>query len=157
MNPDIGIIDLSKLIAEDLNISAKQLTDLINKNLTPEEISKSGENHRNKIDVIIKLLQSDREINNFGNSLNAQNDNFNRLKNNLGKLQVLILLKKIDKSKNCDEILNTFITLINNKISIINDITGKKLNNKLVGGNKNDKEYIKKYIKYKLKYLQLKY
>jgi hypothetical protein len=162
MNPDIGIIDLSKLIATDLNIPVEQLTDLITKKLTPEEIARSGENHKDKIHMIIKLLQSDKEINNFGNSLTNQavKDNFNNLKNNLGKLQVLVLLKKIDKSNNCDEVLNTFIGIMNNKVSIVNDIMEKKLDNNLVGGqiggSLNDKEYIGKYIKYKLKYLRLK-
>jgi hypothetical protein len=162
MNSDIGIIDLSKLIADELDIPAEQLTQLINKILTPEEIAKSGENHRDKIDTIIKLLGSDKDINNFGNSLKNQQvkDNFNQLKNNLGKLQVLVLLKKIDKSKNCDDVLNTFIGIINNKVSIVNDIMEKKLDNNLIGGqiggSTNDKEYIGKYIKYKLKYLKLK-
>jgi hypothetical protein len=159
MNSDIGIIELSELIAQRLDIPVEQLTNLITNILTPEEIAKSSENHKDKIDVIMNLLKSDTDINDFGNSLKNQEvkDNFNKLKNNLGKLQVLVLLKKIDKSKNCDDVLNTFIGIINNKVSVVNDIMEKKLvGGGQVGGGRNGKEYIGKYVKYKLKYLRLK-
>jgi hypothetical protein len=163
MNSDeIGIIELSKLIAGKLAIPEQQLIDLINTKLTPEEIAKSKDFNKDKISEIMKLLQSDEEITKFGDSLKNQGvkDNFEHLKKNLGKLQVLVLLKKIDKSTNCDDVLNTFIGIINNKVSIVNDIMEKKLDNKLVGGQvgggRNGKEYIGKYIKYKLKYLRLK-
>jgi hypothetical protein len=158
MNPSIGIIELAQLIADTLNIPKNELVDLIRKKLTQEEIDKSSENHKDKINEIRNLLQSDVDINNFGDSLKnlAVKNNFDKLKNNLGKLQVLVLLKKIGKSKDCDDILNTFIGIINNKVSIVNDILEKKMDGGQIGGGCKDTKYIGKYIKYKLKYLLLK-
>lgn len=158
MNPNIGIIELGQEIAKNLGIPNDEILNLIKSKLSQEEINKSSENHKDKINEIIKLLQSDIDINKFGNDLKNQEikNNFHKLKNNLGKLQVLVLLKKLEKSKDCDDILNGFIGIINNKISVVNDILEKKLDGVQVGGGGYKKEYIYKYIKYKLKYLKLK-
>jgi len=158
MNLNIGIIEISKSIAEALAIPEGQLIELIRKKITQEEIDKSSDNHKDKINEIKNLLQSDEDINNFGDNLKNQavKNNFEKLKNNLGKLQVLVLLKKIEKSKDCDDILNNFIGIINNKISVVNDVLEKKLDRGQTGGGKKNTKYIGKYIKYKLKYLKLK-
>jgi hypothetical protein len=69
MNSNIGIIEISTLIANTLAIPTEQLIELIRSKLTEEEINKSSDNHKDKINEIKNLLESDRDINNFGNSL----------------------------------------------------------------------------------------
>ena len=69
----------------------------------------------------------------------------------MGKLQILALTKNLKKAEKCEEVLNTFINLMNNKIGQVNDVL--KTNLQFGGGQKN---YFKKYIKYKKKYLLIK-
>jgi hypothetical protein len=74
------------------------------------------------------------------------------LKNNLAKLQILILIKKIEKSTNMEELLNTIFNALNSKIVSINNIL------ELKGGADIEKDiFYDKYIKYKIKYLNLLY
>ena len=148
----MNIIDIANQIGDKIGIDKNELLTLINGKLTPEEIALSQ--HNDKIEQIQKLLTADEDINNFGNRIENQNvkDNYNKLKNNLGKLQVLILTKKIKKSKDCDDILNSFIEIFDNKVKAVNNILEKKLDIQ-TGGD----YYVGKYIKYKMKYMKLKY
>jgi hypothetical protein len=99
---------------------------------------------------IKELIKQDNEINQFGKEHNIKSDNFNELKINLGKLQLLAILKK---ANNCEDVLNSFIDLLNNKIGAINDILKAKLQ---AGGSDINYEYYRKYNKYKNKYLLFK-
>lgn len=131
-------------IAKKLGIEPIIITQSIPDSLIDQIISDD------QIEKIQELLNSDNEINNFGldNQLGA---NFNELKSNLGKLQMLALIKSLKKAEKCEEILNTFINLMNNKIGQVNDVL--KTNLQFGGGQKN---YFKKYRKYKKKYLYIK-
>ena len=135
---------IANLIAENLDIDPNTIVQSIPENLIDEIISDD------QIEKILELLNSDNEINNFGLE-NQLGDNFNDLKSNLGKLQILVLIKSLKKAKKCEEILNTFIYLMNNKIGQVNNVL--KSNLQFGGGQKN---YYKKYKKYKIKYLFIK-
>ena len=136
---NIAIEIAKKLGIEPIIILQSIPENLINQIISDDQIVK-----------IQELLNSDNEINNFGldNQLGA---NFNELKSNLGKLQMLALIKSLKKAEKCEEILNTFINLMNNKIGQVNDVL--KTNLQFGGGQKN---YFKKYRKYKKKYLYIK-
>ena len=140
------IRNFANLIADNLGIDRIIIVQSIPENLIDEIISDD------QIEKILELLNSDNEINNFGleNQL-GDSDNFNDLKSNLGKLQILVLIKSLKKAKKCEEILNTFIDLMNNKIGQVNNVL--KSNLQFGGGQKN---YYKKYKKYKIKYLFIK-
>ena len=138
------IRNFANLIADNLGIDRIIIVQSIPENLIDEIISDD------QIEKILELLNSDNEINNFGLE-NQLGDNFNDLKSNLGKLQILVLSKSLKKAKKCEEILNTFIDLMNNKIGQVNNVL--KSNLQFGGGQKN---YYKKYKKYKIKYLFIK-
>ena len=134
------ISDIAELIATKLNINKNIIVSLIPINLLEQVISND---QREKID---KLINSDDLINNFGINNNLDKK-FNELKFSLGKLQMLALIKKLKTATKSDEVVNTFVDLIKNKLRQVN----KVLNNNIqFGGNK---QYYKKYIKYKEKYL----
>lgn len=135
---------IANLIAENLGIDPIIIIDSIPENLIDEIINDD------QIEKIQELLNSDNEIKNFGLD-NQLGDNFDELKSNLGKLQMLALIKSLKKAEKCEEILNTFINLMNNKIGQVNNIL--KTNLQFGGGQKN---YYKKYKKYKIKYLFIK-
>ena len=138
------IRNFANLIADNLGIDRIIIVESIPEHLIDEIISDD------QIEKILELLNSDNEINNFGLE-NQLGDNFNDLKSNLGKLQILVLIKSLKKAKKCEEILNTFIDLMNNKIGQVNNVL--KYNLQFGGGQKN---YYKKYKKYKIKYLFIK-
>ena len=68
---------------------------------------------------------------------------------NLVELQILTL---IQKKENCDKVIDGLLDVLNKKIKIVNDTLKENLTQ---AGGSNDK-YIKKYLKYKNKYLSLK-
>ena len=51
----------------------------------------------------------------------------NVLKQNLGKLQVLVLIRKLKKATNCDDMLNSFIEVLNTKVSSVNAVMENNL------------------------------
>jgi hypothetical protein len=156
----MNIIDIIKNIAKKLKISETILLDIIKPKITDKELNE------NIIDteIINKLLNIDSQFVTFEDKYiikEKTKNNFNELKNNLGKLQILVLINKLKKSENCDDILNSFLSVFNNKFKTINNILISELNqldshqlgeSQLGGGNF---IYYKKYIKYKIKYLQL--
>ena len=142
METTIGHI--ANLIAQRLGIEEEIILNSIPQELVNQIISDD------QIEKIQALINSDIEINNFGLDNNL-GENFNELKSNLGKLQILALTKNLKKAEKCEEVLNTFINLMNNKIGQVNDVL--KTNLQFGGGQKN---YFKKYIKYKKKYLLIK-
>ena len=102
------------------------------------------------VDKIKKLIEQDKEINKFGEDHEINSKKFTELKINLGKLQLLAILKK---ANNCEDVLNSFIGLLNTKISKVNDILKGTLQ---AGGSNINYEYYRKYNKYKNKYLLFK-
>jgi len=138
------IRNITEIIAQNLGIEPNTIIESIPANLIDEIISDD------QYEKIQALLNSDKEINDFGID-NRLGPNFNELKSNLGKLQMLALIKILKKAEKCEEVLNTFIDLMNNKIGQVNNVL--KTNLQFGGGQIN---YFKKYRKYKKKYLFIK-
>lgn len=133
--------EIASRIADALGIDYERLKQSIPSKLIDIPIS---EEQMNKIN---ELIESDTKIKSFGTTNNLSN-NFTELKASLGTLQILALIKNLEKADNCDDVLNTFIKLMNTKIEQVNEILNTNLQSG--GGQKN---YYKKYIKYKIKYL----
>ena len=145
MSNTITILHIATIIARNLGIEVNTILNSIPPILLNEEVK----NH----DLLVKiheLIVSDQSIDEFGKS-HQLGENFNILKNNLGKLQLLVLLKNLKKAEKCDDVLNHFLNIMNNKIVQVNDILNTNLQ---FGGSK--KNYYKKYNKYKKKYCLLK-
>ena len=70
----------------------------------------------------------------------------------LGKLQGLVILKKIS-SNDCKPVIETLLAAIDKKISVVNEILEQNITQ--TGGN-NINTFKNKYLKYKMKYLNLK-
>jgi len=132
-------------VADRLGIDNQQLIQHLPPNLLNVEIQ-----NQQLLDTILNLLRSDDEINQFG-MRHRLGQNYLNLKNNLGRLQLLALSKNLARAERCDDVLNTFIEMMNNKIGQVNQVLQTNLQ---LGGNLNN--YYKKYKKYKKKYLSLK-
>ena len=150
----MNILQISNNIAKNLNINKDILDNILENKIEKEQLNEPIKDI-NKLNEINKLLEVDSKIFDFEKNLknNETIENFKLLKENLGKLQILVFIKSLEKSKDCNDILNAFIELLNNKFKIVNNI----LSDDLVqtgGGNIN---YLNKYIKYKSKYLKIKY
>jgi hypothetical protein len=143
------------MVGNNLGIDLKLLTSI--KNLDVIELNRviDVDKLKNINDLAnADLLFKDFE-NNYLNNLDTEpivKQNFIKLKENLGELQIKIFMKKLEKAKNCDSILNILIETLNNKLTTVNTILSDDLKQK--GGNVNI-DYHNKYIKYKNKYLQL--
>jgi len=162
-NEDMTIIGIAKKIANILNIKPDDLTNIIQEKLSEDELKQIIDN-----DDVNNLINHDSTFAEFEKNILIQEtrDNFSNLKQNLGKLQTLVLINKLKKSKNCDDILNSLFSTFNNKFKNINNILlselnqagGNQIGGNQIGGNQiggNTLKYYKKYIKYKIKYLQL--
>lgn len=108
-------------------------------------------------DIVIKLkelLIIDNKIRKIvdGTTDAIMNTKFIKLKNNLAKLQILILLKKISNTDIGYEALQTLLDVFKDKIHVVNEILLQQ------GGGKNTREKAYyKYLKYLVKYVRLKY
>jgi hypothetical protein len=140
--------DIIDLIAHNIGING---TDIING--LDQTMKKQIDTFQVPLKLAGKikaLIQQDDEINQFGHKYNITSAKFTELKINLGKLQLLAILKK---ANNCEDVLNSFIGLLNTKISKVNDILKGTLQ---AGGSNINYEYYRKYNKYKNKYLLFK-
>jgi len=146
------ILDISKKISDSLGINEKTLEDILRKKLTDKELEIEFTDSE-KLQKIEKLFESDAKILNVDSQIEKQStkDSFTKLKDSLGKLQILVLINNIKKSKNTDEILDSFIKVFNDKIESVNTILEDNFMQS--GGNKNN--YFIKYLKYKKKYLNI--
>ena len=151
----MDIKQIASNIEEKLDIERGYLTKLIDEHEKKKGKIIIDDSHTELISKINELLKNDEEIRNFDTKeLDPQVSlNFNLLKKNLGKLQILVLLKKFEKSDNTSDILNTFIQILNQKIENVNDI----MLNQTGGSNSNNNNLYNLYYKYKYKYLILKY
>jgi hypothetical protein len=146
----VKITDIARNVAIKLGINENILFDAIQKNNNIDLEIQNAE----LIEKINELLNFDEDINKFDNEyIKNENTkkNFNNFKQNIGKLQILILLKNIEKSQNCDDILNSFIGILNNKLSTVNDILFDNISNtQSGGGNIKSKKYnfFIKFMKY---------
>jgi len=148
----MSIKDIANKIAEKLNIDSQILFEILQTKLSQEELNKPIDDPH-KIEHIAKLLNADNELENFQRENikeESTNLNFNKLKENIGKLQVLVLIRGLQKTKDCDSVINVLLSALNNKFDSVNNILATDL--KQTGGGV---DYYNKYIKYKIKYLKL--
>ena len=155
----INMIEMIKSVTEALGITEgiKTIKKAIENKIGKEklvEVEVSGEKYYD----MIELLKSDCFIKKFEEKIikmsNKVKDNFASLKESLGKLQITSLLKQLDETKNCDDIMNAFMSVMKNKLNNVNGVLKSSVDTQLTqqgGGN-----YYKKYIKYKIKYYELK-
>jgi hypothetical protein len=146
------IYNIAKRIKEKLGIEEDIIDDLL-KNINFDKLSDE------KKSLIDNLIDADDKLNLFKDKIKTDKvkKNFDGLKTNLGKLQILILIKSLKKSESCDDILDSFIKILNTNVNSMNQIAENNIIQK-GGFNKNiNTNYLNKYIKYKIKYLQLKH
>lgn len=143
----MNILDVAENISRKLNIDPNKLKDIIELKIPERDRIINEQSLLNKINL---LLESDDQINKFQSRLNnpVVLANFNTMKEKLGELQILALIKKLEKSESCDDVLNSFLVVLNNKFESVNNILEESLNQS--GGSKNIDYYLK-YLKYKLK------
>ena len=147
-----NITDFANLVASKLQIESKDLITIIDqKKININETIDESTNIKIK-----ELLKADDDINNFDKYIKTEKvkKNFNLLKKNLAELQVLVILKKLEKVENCDEVINVLLSALNNKLELTNNILESNLQK---GGNNSEINYYNKYLKYKNKYNNLKY
>ena len=144
-------------ILDTLQIDQESINDII-----ADMDSKFNRSDKYKIlnnPKINELLKADEELQKLEAKLepyyNDIKDQWNLMMKNLGKLQTFIFLKKIEPS-NCGPIINEIITALNTKINTVNEILEENIKsaNNQTGGN--TESFKQKYIKYKLKYLNIK-
>lgn len=109
--------------------------------------------------LIDSLLKADNNLKEFYNKYSEiHSEDFSnswfKMNEQFAKMQALSLL---EKTINCDEIINDLMSRLHNKLDAVNKVIEANLNKPIVstdqrGGNK----YYEKYIKYKEKYLHLK-
>ena len=148
----MNILEISKKISQKLGIDNSILEQILKEKLNEEELNMVFTNEE-KMCKIQSLLDTDSSILSFGESkitTQTTRDNFTKLKNSLGKLQILVLINDLKKSKNCDDVLDSFIKVFNDKLETVNTILADNLTQ--TGGSNN---YFIKYIKYKKKYLNI--
>jgi membrane-anchored protein YejM (alkaline phosphatase superfamily) len=146
------ITDFANVVASKLQIESKDLITIIDqKKININETINESTNIKIK-----ELLKADDDINNFDKYIKTEKvkKNFNLLKKNLAELQVLVILKKLEKVENCDEVINVLLSALNNKLELTNNILESNLQK---GGNNSEINYYNKYLKYKNKYNNLKY
>lgn len=148
INKNHNIMDIAMIMANKLNINHSKL-EIIIKDRIPnyEEIILDNL----LVDKINLLLQSDIEISNFESNISSPTvlENFNKLKEHLAELQVSTLIKKLRKAKNSDDILNSFLIVLNNKFDAVNNILKESVQS---GGHDTSKiNFYAKYLKYKFK------
>jgi len=144
------IIDFINEQTKIFGIGSTELIKIIN-----DKIPAADQNLNDvQKEQIRKLLESDTKINDFGNGIvdDPTKLKFTELKGNLAKLQLLVIMKKMEKSKNCDDVINSFISVFNNKLNTVNDI----LTTNIQIGGRNNINYQLKYLKYKNKYIKYK-
>jgi hypothetical protein len=148
----MNISTLSQNIANKLNIDSNILLNVIKSNLNETQLN-SPITDPELLKNINNLINIDGEINDIEQNLkeNETKNNFNKLKENLGKLQILVLIKNLEKSKSCDSVVKSLLNVLNNKFESVNNILESDL--KQHGGT--NENYYNKYLKYKIKYLKL--
>ncbi len=143
-----------KNITNALNIDTANADRLAN-----ELFSKFGDDDKYKLlnnSQISQLLEADRKIKSLEDKMSPYfaevKPNWTSLLNNLGRLQSLIFIKKLEEPvTDCAGIINEIVNALNTKISTVNNI----LEANIKVSEKADKSK-QKYLKYKSKYLHLK-
>jgi hypothetical protein len=147
-----NITDFANLVSDKLQIDRSNLISIIEQ----KKISITETIDESIKSKIIELLNADDDIHIFDNFIKSDKvkENFILLKKNLAELQLRIILKKLEKVENCDDVINVLLSSLNNKLEITNNILDSNLQK---GGSNNKINYYNKYLKYKNKYYKLKY
>ena len=140
----MSIKELSTLMAKTLDIDERIILTAIPNYLLDQQLDEE------QTKKMTELIKSDEQINNFGITQRL-GDNFVQLKHSLANLQILAFIKSLKTAEKCEDVLNTFVVLMSDKIAKVNDVLKSNLQS---GGGY--KKYFKKYIKYKKKYLLIK-
>lgn len=158
IDKEANILDIVDDICTKLNIDPNKFRSIIEQKI-PEKNRIITDN--SLLEKITALLNSDEEINAFETKLKSETilNNFRIMKERLAELQVLALIKKLEKSDTCEDVLNSFLVVLNNKFEGVNNVLADSLNQS-GGGSKNNQvdeniEYYIKYLKYKLKSAKL--
>jgi len=125
------------------------------------ELKNKFENENDKFKLlqnidIENLLKADSDLHDLEPKLKPYYDkvkeNWESMLYNLGKLQAIIFLKKLEEpTNNCGEIVNDITKALDNKINIVNKILEENIKTSQL-----EKQHKQKYLKYKTKYLHLK-
>lgn len=150
INKDHNLVDIVNEIAKKLGVNSTKFIQIIEQRIPIQHRQISD---KLLLEKILLLLQSDTEINQFETRLKNPQvlDNFKIMKERLAELQVLALVKKLEKSETCDDVLNSFLVVLNNKFEGVNNVLVDSLNQTGGGNNKSVINYYSKYLKYKLK------
>ena len=152
------ILEISEKIANMLKIDSNTLKSIIESRLTEEQLNEEITD-TGKINKINELFAADSNLLEFEKKHIKKNtqESFKKLKDNLGKLQILVLIKNLEKTKDCDSVLNVLLGVLNNKFNTVNNILSGDLvqNGGGVKSYGSSVIYFNKYVKYKIKYLKL--
>lgn len=148
----MNILKISNIIATRLGINPNTLKNIIEIRLTEKQLNEeiTDPEKISKINELFKVDSNFLEFEKINIKEENTKNNFNKLKENLGKLQILVLIKNLEKTKDCDSVLNALLGVLNNKFDAVNNMLSSDL--KQNGGGVN---FFNKYIKYKIKYLKL--
>ena len=160
--PNPNIQDFLRDVFTTLGLTANQanqITSQLDATFTGQQLQMIINN-----DQLRTLIEADTRIANLQNdpgltSLTGTNAAiWNSFKQNLGKLQVLAILKKI-RQGDCDATIQTIVEALNAKLQAVNTILESNLQS---GGGKQSTNsindpYYHKFLKYKFKYMLAKY
>ena len=148
----MNILTISNNVASRLEIDPVIIKNIIESRLTNEQLNeeiKDTQKHK-RINQLLVTDSSFLEFEKNNIKEGKTKESFDKLKVNLGKLQILVLIKNLEKTKDCDSVLNALLGVLNNKFDTVNTMLSSNLVQN--GGGVN---YFNKYIKYKIKYLKL--
>lgn len=130
-----------------------EITEKINKLMSSAQINIFDYTENNELKQ--RLIEHDKKLSelreNFKTMFPRLENNFDDLLSNLGLLQGLISLQKINKCDNGQQVIKSLIDALNDKLSAVNDIIIENLNNPPTSSNQTGGSYKGKYLKYKLK------
>lgn len=142
-----NIMDIAITIANKLGIDHKRFVHIIEQQIPGYE---SVILDKDLVKKIKMLLNTDDKINDFEKKISGSTtkNNFHILKEHLAELQISVLIKKLKKAGSADEVLGSFLVLLNNKFEAVNGIMEQTVQS---GGGDKNSHYYEKYMKYKLK------
>jgi hypothetical protein len=149
-------------IATSLGIDPTPLIHITKQKFNDKKYNITSSNDNSTIiNKINELIQNDKKIKIFEETklYELQNSSistkFKKLKENLGTLEVATILKQLEACKSNEEMLNTLLSILSNKLNSFNTILSY---NSTGGGNAlhTNNYHYKKYIIYKNKYINLK-
>ena len=85
-------------------------------------------NNYEELEIVIQNKQVDFIAENKrGVYVIPTKENFNKLKQTLGKVQILVLIKKLSESRGCDDVINSLLSVLNTNFESVNNILTSNL------------------------------